>query len=48
MRAVALAMQAGQSSAIFVPQQGEPQELIFEVLSSQKVQIKAHRVVSHA
>jgi hypothetical protein len=48
MRAVALAMQAGQSSAVFVPQQGEPQELSFEVLSSQQVQIKAHHVVSHA
>ena len=48
MRAVALAMQAGQSSAMFVPQQGEPQELTFEVLSSQKVQIGAHHVVSHA
>lgn len=48
MRAVALAMQAGQSSAVFVPQQGEPQELIFEVLSSQQVQIKAYNVVSHA
>jgi shikimate kinase len=48
MREVALAMQAGQSSAMFVPQQGEPQELSFEVLSSQQVQIKAHNVVSHA
>ena len=48
MRAVALAMQSGQSSAMFVPQQGEPQELTFEVLSSQQVQIKAHHVVSHA
>jgi hypothetical protein len=48
MRAVALAMQSGQSSAVFVPQQGEPQELTFEVLSSQQVQIKAHHVVSHA
>jgi hypothetical protein len=48
MRAVALAMQAGQSSAVFVPQQGEPQELTFEVLSSQQVQINAHHVVSHA
>ena len=48
MRAVALAMQAGQSSAMFVPQQGAPQELTFEVLSSQKVQIGAHHVVSHA
>jgi shikimate kinase len=47
MRAVALAMQAGQSSAMFVPQQGEPQELQFEVLSSQQVQIKAYNVVSH-
>jgi hypothetical protein len=47
MRAVALAMQAGQSSAMFVPQQGEPQELHFEVLSSQQVQIKAYNVVSH-
>jgi shikimate kinase len=48
MRAVALAMQAGQSSAVFVPQQGEPRELSFEVLSSQQVQIKAYNVVSHA
>ena len=48
MRAVALAMQASQSSAMFVPQQGEPKELTFEVLSSQQVQIKAHHVVSHA
>lgn len=48
MREVALAMQAGQSSAVFVPQQGEPQELSFEVLSSQQVQIKAYNVVSHA
>jgi hypothetical protein len=48
MRAVALAMQAGQSSAVFVPQQGEPKKLTFEVLSSQRVQIKAHHVVSHA
>jgi hypothetical protein len=48
MRAVALAMQSGQLSAMFVPQQGEPQELTFEVLSSQQVQIKAYHVVSHA
>jgi shikimate kinase len=48
MRAVALAMQAGQSSAMFVPQQGAPEELTFEVLSSQQVQIGAHHVVSHA
>lgn len=48
MRAVALAMQAGQSSAVFVPQQDEPRELSFEVLSSQQVQIKAYNVVSHA
>jgi hypothetical protein len=48
MREVALAMQADQSSAVFVPQQGEPQELSFEVLFSQQVQIKAHHVVSHA
>lgn len=48
MRSVALAMQSGQSSAVFVPQQGEPQKLTFEVLSSQQVQIKAHHVVSHA
>ncbi len=48
MRAVAHAMQAGQSSAFFVPQQGEPQELSFEALSLQRVQIKAHHVVSHA
>jgi energy-coupling factor transporter ATP-binding protein EcfA2 len=48
MREVALAMQAGQLSAVFVPQQGEPQELTFEVLSSQQVQIGAHHVVSHA
>lgn len=48
MRAVALAMQAGQYSAVFVPQQGEPETLSFEVLSSQQVQIKAHHVVSHA
>ncbi len=47
MRAVALAMQSGQSSAMFVPQQGQPQELTFEVLSSQQVQIKAYNVVSH-
>jgi hypothetical protein len=48
MGPVTLAMQSGQSSAIFVPQQGEPQKLTFEVLSSQQVQIKAHHVVSHA
>ena len=48
MRAVALAMQAGQSSAVFVPQQGKPETLSFEVLSSQQVQIGAHHVVSHA
>lgn len=48
MRAVALAMQAGQSSAVFVPQQGELETLSFEVLSSQQVQIKAYNVVSHA
>lgn len=47
MREVALAMQAGQLSAVFVPQQGEPQELTFEVLSSKQVQIEAHHVVSH-
>lgn len=48
MRAVALAMQSSQSSAMFVPQMGESQELTFEVLSSQQVQIKAYNVVSHA
>ena len=48
MRAVALAMQSGQSSAVFVPQQGEPQELTFEALSSQQVQFGAHYVVSYA
>jgi hypothetical protein len=48
MRAVALAMQAGQSSAVFVPQQGEPETLTFEVVSTQQVQINAYNVVSHA
>ncbi len=48
MRAVALAMQSGQSSAVFVPQQGEPETLSFEVVSTQQVQINAHHVVSHA
>lgn len=47
IRAVALAMQARQSYAVFVPQQGEPETLTFEVLSSQNVQIMSYNVVSH-
>jgi hypothetical protein len=48
MKAVTLAMQSGQSSAVFVTQLGESKTLTFKVLSSQNVEINAYNVVSHA